>query len=173
MTVVQIAGAVGAALAVQTTVPRFVDAAANVDLPLIAVVFAGLTGGPLVGLWTGTAGGLAQDLLSGGVLGINGLAKTLVGAWAGWLSIQFVTFQIWRRAIIVGAATVANAACVVGVYALVTAPGPPAQLRNVAMQGSANATVGIVAAVIAGWAPTLLPQLRARRREVPFLRRAR
>ena len=162
MTTPRIAAIVAAALAVQTTAPRFVDGAANMDLPLVAVVFAGLTGGPLVGLWTGTAGGLAQDLLSGGVLGVNGLAKSLVGTWAGWMSVQFITFQAWRRAVIVGAATLANAACVVGVYALVTAPGPSAQLRGVAVQGSANATVGIVAMALARWAPAFGARLRGR-----------
>ena len=156
----RIAALVAAALAAQTTVPRFAEAAVNVDLPLVAVVFAGLTGGPLVGLWTGAAGGLAQDLLSGGILGVNGLAKSLVGAWAGWMSVQFITYQAWRRAVIVGAATLANAACVVGVYALVTTPGPPAHLRVVAMQGSANATVGLVATAVARWAPALRARYR-------------
>lgn len=170
MTTPRIAAVVAAALAAQTTVPRFVDAAANVDLPLVAVVYAGLTGGPLVGLWTGTAGGLAQDLLSGGILGVNGLAKSLIGTWAGWMSIQFITFQAWRRAVIVGAATLANAACVVGVYALVTEPSPSAHLRGVAMQGSANATVGIVATVIVRWAPAMQAQLRGRRGRTRFPR---
>ena len=101
MTTPRIAAVVAAALAGQTTALRFADAAPNVDLLLVAVVFAGLTGGPLAGLWTGTAGGLAQDLLSGGILGVNGLAKSLVGAWAGWMSVQFITFQAWRRAVIV------------------------------------------------------------------------
>ena len=171
MTVPQIAAAVAVALTAQTTLPRFVDAAAVLDLPLVAVVFAGLTGGPLVGLWTGTAGGLAQDLLSGGVLGVNGLAKSLVGTWAGWLSIQFITFQPWRRAVIVGAATLANAACVVGVYALVAAAGPPAHLRGLALQGSANATVGILAPAVAGWAPGLWARFRGRPADVALRRR--
>ncbi len=173
MTAGRIAAVVATALAAQTTVPRFVDAAANVDLPLVAVVFAGLTGGPLVGLWAGTVGGLAQDLLSGGILGVNGLAKSLVGTWAGWMSVQFITFQAWRRAVIVGAATLANAACVVGVYALVTAPGPSAHLRGVAMQGSANATVGILATAIGRWAPAIRAGLRARRGRTRFPRRMR
>lgn len=160
MTAPRIAAVVAAALATQTTAPRFADLAVDVDLPLVAVVFAGLTGGPMVGLWTGSACGLAQDLLSGGVLGINGLAKTLVGAWAGWMSVQFITFQAWRRAVIVGAATLANAACVVGVYALVATPGPPAHLRAVAMQGSANATVGLVATAVARWGPGFRARLR-------------
>ncbi|MCE2513490.1 MAG: rod shape-determining protein MreD [Acidobacteria bacterium] len=173
MTTPRILAVVGAALAAQTTAPRFLDAAANVDLPLVAVVFAGLTGGPVVGLWTGTAGGLAQDLLSGGVLGVNGLAKSLIGTWAGWMSVQFITFQAWRRAVIVGAATLANAACVVGVYALVSTPGPSAHLRGVAMQGSANASVGIVATAVARWAPVMQTRRRGRRGRARFHRRTR
>ena len=163
MTTPRIAAVVAAALAAQTTAPRFVGAAANMDLPLVAVVFAGLTGGPLVGLWTGTVGGLAQDLLSGGILGVNGLAKSLAGTWAGWMSVHFITCQAWRRAVIIGAATLSNAACVVGVYALATTHDPSAHLRGVAMQGSANATVGVVAMAIARWAPAIQAQLRGRR----------
>lgn len=173
MTTPRIAAVVAAALAAQTTMPRFVEAAANVDLPLVAVVFAGLSGGPLVGLWTGTVGGLAQDLLSGGVLGVNGLAKSLVGAWAGWMSVQFITFQVWRRAVIVGAATLANAACVLGVYALVNPQGPSAHLRSVAVQGSANATIGVVATAIARGVPAMQGRRRGGGGGRRFHRRAR
>ena len=112
-------------------------------------------------------------LFRSGILGVNGLAKSLVGTWAGWMSVQFITFQAWRRAVIVGAATLANAACVVGVYALVTAPGPSAHLRGVAMQGSANATVGILATAIGRWAPAIRAGLRARRGRTRFPRRMR
>ena len=41
------------------------------------------------------------------------------------------------------------------------APGPSAHLRGVAMQGSANATVGIVATAVARWAPALRARFHA------------
>ena len=68
------------AVAGQTTYALFCQwMSANVDFPLVVVVFAALSGGPVVGLWTGVAAGLAQDLLSGGIVGVSGLAKSLVG----------------------------------------------------------------------------------------------
>ena len=46
---------------------------------LIVVVYVGIKSGPVTGLLAGTVAGLIQDALSSGILGIGGLAKTLVG----------------------------------------------------------------------------------------------
>src|SRR4029453_242173 len=75
------------ALALQTTLARFfVRGTVAVDLVLVAVVYVALTYGPVTGLFCGTAAGLAQDALSTGVIGIGGLAKTIVGFLAGLLA---------------------------------------------------------------------------------------
>ena len=50
---------------------------------LIVVVYIALESGPVTGLLAGTVGGLIQDALSSGILGIGGLAKTMVGFLAG------------------------------------------------------------------------------------------
>src|SRR5207342_2400634 len=60
------------------------------DLVLVGVVFAALQSGAVAGMIAGTIGGLAQDILSGGVIGVFGLAKTLVGYAAGAMGTQFV-----------------------------------------------------------------------------------
>ena len=76
--------AVAVAVTAQTTYALFVNGtSANVDFPLVVVVFAALSGGPIVGLWTGVAAGLGQDLLSGGIVGVSGLSKSLVGFAVG------------------------------------------------------------------------------------------
>ena len=41
------------------------------------------SGRPVAGMLAGTLGGLLQDMLSGGIVGVGGLAKTLVGFAAG------------------------------------------------------------------------------------------
>ena len=53
----------------------------TVDLVLVVVVYIALTGGPVAGLLAGTVGGLVQDALSSGILGMGGLAKTVVAFW--------------------------------------------------------------------------------------------
>jgi hypothetical protein len=61
-----------------------------VDLVLVVVVYVALTSGPATGLLSGTFAGLAQDALSSSVIGIGGLAKTLVGFLAGIIGTQFI-----------------------------------------------------------------------------------
>ena len=57
---------------------------------LIVVVYIALKSGPSTGLLAGTVAGLIQDALSSGVLGIGGLAKTIVGFLSGVLGTQFI-----------------------------------------------------------------------------------
>ena len=89
----QIAFALFVALLVQTTLVGVVAQQTPVDLVLIVVVFAALAGGPVVGLWTGTFGGLVQDILSGGVIGASGLAKTIGHSAKSRLEVMMVA---WR-----------------------------------------------------------------------------
>lgn len=49
-----------------------------IDLPLIIVVFAALQRNSIRAILFGTIAGIATDALSGGLLGANGFAKTLV-----------------------------------------------------------------------------------------------
>ena len=83
--------AIALALALQTTLARFlIGGSAAVDLVLVAVVAVALTIGPVGGMLAGTAAGLIQDALSSGVVGIGGLAKTIVGFLAGAFGQQFI-----------------------------------------------------------------------------------
>ncbi len=83
--------AVAVALALQTTAARFlVRGSVAVDLVLVVVVYVALTSGPATGLLSGAFAGLVQDALSSSVIGIGGLAKTLVGFLAGIIGTQFI-----------------------------------------------------------------------------------
>ena len=93
--------AVAVALAIQTTLARFlVRGSVAVDLVLVAVVYVSLTSGPVTGMLTGTFAGLIQDALSGGVIGIGGLAKTIVGFLAGIIGTQFIVAQPLPRFVV-------------------------------------------------------------------------
>ena len=72
------------ALAAQTTLSSVMArGGTTIDLVLIVVVYIAIKSGAVTGLLAGTVAGLIQDSLSSGVLGIGGLAKTLVGFLAG------------------------------------------------------------------------------------------
>ena len=89
------------------------------DFVLVGVVYAALRWDARAGLIGGTIGGLLQDVLSGGVVGVGGLAKTLVGGAAGGLGAQFVVTRPHARALIVAGASVAHRLIVIGLTALI------------------------------------------------------
>jgi rod shape-determining protein MreD len=153
--------AVIVALALQTTVARFsIAAGAMVNLVLVAVVFTALAYGPVTGLFAGTAAGIAQDALSGAVLGIGGLAKTLVGFVVGVVGSQFIVAQPLPRFVVFFAATVVHEAVYLGVMALLPDARTAVQYSRIVVQGLVNGTVGVVVF----WAVEALPGIVQRRR---------
>ncbi|MEQ1728742.1 MAG: rod shape-determining protein MreD, partial [Vicinamibacterales bacterium] len=109
--------ATAAAISIQTTVDRWLAAGA-VDLVLVVVVYYALTSGRVTGLLTGTFAGLVQDVLSGGVLGMAGLSKTVVGYLAGIVGTQFIVAHSASRFVVFFLATVLNAIIFMGLYEL-------------------------------------------------------
>jgi rod shape-determining protein MreD len=81
--------AIALALALQTTLARFlVGGTAALDLVLVVVVYVALTSGPVTGMLAGSLAGIVQDALSSGVIGVGGLAKSIVGFLAGVIGQQ-------------------------------------------------------------------------------------
>lgn len=149
------------AVTLQTTLARFlIRGTAAVDLVLVVVVFVALTSGPSAGLMAGAAAGLAQDVLSTGVIGIGGLAKTVVGFLAGIIGTQFIVAQPFPRFVVFFAATALHAAIFIGLYVLLDLRPFGSPYAAVAGQALANAVVGIVAFQIV----ELLPGAVERRR---------
>ena len=140
----QIALAVGAALLVQTTLLRMVaSASVPVDLVLVVVVYAALSRGPAAGLWTGTAAGLLQDVLSGGIVGVSGLAKCLAGALVGLSGTRFIVASTASRFLAYAAASLLHAACFFGVYLLLDTGAPAASGAFLLAQVLPNAVAGV------------------------------
>jgi len=69
-------------------IPRIAISGIRPDLTVLLVVLAGLRGGPVSGTLAGFFLGLLQDLLVPETLGMNALAKAIVGWQAGKLSGQ-------------------------------------------------------------------------------------
>jgi rod shape-determining protein MreD len=154
--------AVAVALALQTTAARFlVRGSVAVDLVLVVVVYVALTSGPAAGLLSGTFAGLAQDALSSSVIGIGGLAKTLVGFVAGIIGTQFIVTASLPRFVVFFGATVLHAVVFMGLYVLLDLRHFGEPYAAVAGQATANAVVGVVAFQLVELLPGAVERRRA------------
>jgi rod shape-determining protein MreD len=158
--------AIALALAAQTTLVARLTLGGEtpVDLVLVVVVYAALVGGPVTGMVGGTAGGLAQDALSAALVGVGGMAKTLVGFVAGVIGAQFIVTQPLTRFAVFFGATLVHGACFFGVYAVVGSRIGSLPYAQVLTQALGNGIVGVVAFQIAAMLPGLAARRRARGR---------
>ena len=151
------------ALALQTTLAGLsVGGGVMVNLVLVAVVYAALAFGPVTGLLTGSAGGLAQDALAGGVIGISGFSMTLVGFMVGVLGAQFIVSQPFPRLVMFVGATLVHELCFHALYALSDVRAFRFDYASVLTVAVLNGLIGIVAFQIVEAGPGLLQRRRAR-----------
>jgi rod shape-determining protein MreD len=155
---------VAAALALQTTIARFViRGTVALDLVLIAVVYVALTSGPVTGLLTGTVAGIIQDALSTGLIGVGGLAKTVVGFLAGIIGTQFIVTQAVPRFVVFMGATALHAVIFMGLYALLDVRHFGTPYAAVTGQAVGNAFVGVVAFQLVELLPGAVERRRSAR----------
>jgi rod shape-determining protein MreD len=151
-------------VALQTTLNRFiVRENFAVDLVMVAVVYVALTAGPVAGMMAGTIGGLIQDSLSSGIIGIGGLAKTIVGFLAGVLGTQFIVANSLPRFVVFLAATVVHAIVFMGLYVVLDLRHFGAPYAQVGGQALGNAFVGVIAFQIVELLPGAVERRRAQR----------
>jgi rod shape-determining protein MreD len=156
--------AMALALALQTTLARFVvGGTAAIDLVLVAVVYVALTSGPVAGMLAGSLAGLVQDSLSSGIIGIGGLAKSLVGFLAGAFGQQFIVTAALPRLVMFVAATALHAAVFMGLYVGLGERTFPSPWTAIASQALGNALVGLVAFTIIEALPGMMERRRMRR----------
>lgn len=159
--------AIAVALALQTTLASLViRGTAALDLVLIVVVYLALVSGPVSGLLLGSAAGLVQDALSSGIIGIGGLAKTVVGFVAGLLGTQFIVTAPLSRFVVFLLATVLHAAVFMGLYTLLGLRQFDDPWAAVVTQAVGNGFLGVVGAQVI----ELLPGLRERRKAKRMVR---
>jgi rod shape-determining protein MreD len=112
----------------------------------------------------GTLAGFVQDALSaGGVVGIGGLAKTIVGFLSGVLGTQFIVANSLQRFVVFFGATVVHAAVFIGLYVLLDMRRFDAPYAAVAGQALGNAIVGVVVFQIVELLPGAIERRRAQR----------
>lgn len=152
-----IALALGAALLAQTAETALLRMVTTVpvpvDLALIVVIYAALSRGAATAIWTGTAAGLLQDVLSGGIVGPSGLAKCLVGAIIGLGGTRLDLTALWSRFAVYVAASLLHAVFFYGVYMLIDTGAPGASLVFLLGQAVVNGLVFVLGVGLVRAAP--------------------
>jgi rod shape-determining protein MreD len=155
--------ALGVALALQTILAGLlIGGRVAVNLVLVAVVYVALAFGPVTGLLAGVVGGLTQDALAGGIVGIGGLAKTLIGFAVGVLGAQFIVSQTLPRFVMFVAATFLHEVMFHGLHALIESRPLALHYSAVLTQAIVNGLVGVFAFWIVENGPRILDRRRAR-----------
>ena len=164
------------ALALQTSIAYLTPGAGLVDLVFVAVVYIALSGGPTEGMIAGAVAGLAQDALAAtsaldisigagtvsmrSIIGIGGLAKTVVGFFAGIIGSQFIVARPLPRALVFFTATVAHAIIFVGLYRVIDRGYELTTYGAIFRQAGANALVGVLVFQIADFLPSFVDRRR-------------
>jgi rod shape-determining protein MreD len=157
--------AIALALALQTTLARFlVGGTAALDLVLVVVVYVALTSGPVTGMLAGSLAGIIQDAMSSGVIGVGGLANSIVGFLAGVIGQQFLVTAALPRLLIFLAATVVHAAVFMGFYMLLGLRSFSSPWAAVTSQALGNAAVGLIGFAIVESLPGAVERRRMGRR---------
>lgn len=164
MKVLTVFGALIAALLFQTTVAGIsLQGGTLVNFVLVAVICLALSLGALTGLLAGAAGGLVQDAIAGGIVGVGGIAKTVVGFVVGVLGAQFIVSQPLPRFVMFVGGTVLHELCFQSLYALVETRAVQFAWRTMLTQAAINGVIGILALQIVESAPGLKQKREARR----------
>lgn len=141
------------------------------DLVLVAVVYASLQAGAVAGILAGTVGGLLQDLLAGGIVGVGGLSKTVVGFLSGTVGSQFVLAKPGVRTVLLVGATVMHRLMVLGIVAIISQRWPTVSWMAFGSEILINAAVGFAAFSLTDATPGLLERGRMSRRSALSRRR--
>jgi rod shape-determining protein MreD len=158
--------AIAVALVLQVTLARFVVRSPGaVDPVLVVVVYVALTSGPALGLLSGALAGIAEDafLSSSGIIGIGGLANTIVGFLVGVAGTQFILAQPVPRFVVFFGATFLHAAVFIGLHVLLDLRQLGTPYTAVTGQAVGNAVVGVVAFQLVELMPGATERRRAAR----------
>ena len=145
MKVSKVASIVVFALVLQTTlIPYLVGSWVPLDLVLVAIVYLAMTTSPVTALLSGAAGGVIQDTLSGGIIGVSGIAKTIVGFSVALVGTQIIVARSFPRFVIFFGATLLHASVFLGLYSMLVAPIPNSSVSSVFGEALGNGLVGAV-----------------------------
>ncbi|GEM_PF-963552 len=107
-----------AALLVHLLIVRYVHLLRPVDVVLIVTVYVGFARNPVRAMLVGAGAGLLQDSLSGGIVGAQSLAKTVIALLVSLVSIRVALDHVLLRFIAVVLATGLHALIYLGLHGL-------------------------------------------------------
>ncbi|MFL6279207.1 MAG: rod shape-determining protein MreD [Vicinamibacterales bacterium] len=156
--------ALAVALLLQSTIAGMsFTAGSRVNLVLVAVIYVGLAYGAATGMFAGCAAGLVQDAVAGGIVGIGGLSKTVVGFFVGVLGAQFIVSTPVPRFLMFFGASLVHELCFQALYALVESRGIRLQISGAMIQALVNGAVGIAAFLVVERGPEMAQRGNLRR----------
>lgn len=104
------------ALLLQMVLPNYLGFFEYIDLALVVTVYFGLQRAPVLGMLTGMLAGLGGDAVTGGVVGVGGFSKTLIGYLVGTASVRLSLENPLARLAVVAVSSAANTVLFVGLY---------------------------------------------------------
>jgi len=157
--------AVVIAVVVQVALARYAVGGRFVfDLVLVGVVFVALQGGALAGMLAGTLGGLLQDVLGGEVVGVGGLAKTVVGCTVGAIGTHFVLVRPSGRMLILATATVVHRLIILVLQGLIDLQWFGVLWGSLLVETLINSAIGLILFHAASALPGVMTRQRMSRR---------
>ena len=134
-----------------------------INLVLVAVVYLALIYGPATGTLAGTVGGLVQDTIGGGIIGIGGLSKTLVGFLAGVLGAQFNLTSTVPRLVMFMAASLVHQVVFEVLHGIVDRRAVAFKMSAALTQAVLNGLIGVTAFLIVEKGPESAQRWRMNR----------
>lgn len=126
------------ALLLQLLLPKHLRFFQYIELPLLVAVFFSLMRSPLLGMMTGVTAGMGSDIIGGGILGVGGFSKTLIGYAISSVSIKFPLDNPLAKLGIVALASATNTILVVGLYLMLEQ-----SIQHVGAWGEFGKTLGL------------------------------
>ncbi len=153
--------ALAVALVLQTTLSgMMVGGTLAVNLVLVAVVYLALAYGAVTGMLAGTIAGLTQDALAGGIVGIGGMTKTIIGFAVGVLSSQFNLSSTVPRLVMFVAATFLHELMFEGLHAMIGGRPFGLQWSATLIQALVNGLVGVTVFLLVERGPEAVQRRR-------------
>jgi rod shape-determining protein MreD len=125
------------ALLLQMLLSNYLRFFRYIDLPLLVTVYFGLQRAPVLGMVTGMIAGLGGDAVGGGILGVGGFSKTLIGYLVGVASVRLSLENPLARLSVVAIASAGSTVLFVGLNQMLEQ-----SLPYVSTWGEFGATIG-------------------------------
>lgn len=122
MQTVKIALTILVALLLQMLLSKYLGFFKYVDLALVTTVYFGVQRALLLGMFTGLVLGIGGDAVVGGILGVGGFSKTLIGYLSAVTSIKLSLENPLARLAVVAVASAVNTILFVGLHLMLDKP---------------------------------------------------